>query len=165
MKMILLLLGIVCYVSLIGLQSQNQYRNAPAFNVPSVVSTQYSAYSGVPFPNCVDIIDNKTVVLHEVGSCFGDPFDENLKYYADFGYHVQNETLFAPMNGTTTLVKLNYVSSYRDLLIEWLNKAGVFNSTESTSTPDKVSNNSYTTGGGCGVGYHRSPDGGCEKIG
>ena len=44
---------------------------------------QYSAYSGVPFPNCVETVDDKTVILHWVGSCSDEPYFENMKYYAD----------------------------------------------------------------------------------
>ncbi len=101
--------------------------NSVSSDVPrgSILSTQYSAYSGVPFPNCVDIIDNETVVLHYVGSCAGNlkfsPDSENMKYYADLGYHVKSWTKYAGMNATTTLVKLDYISSYADLLKESIN--------------------------------------------
>jgi hypothetical protein len=86
---------------------------------------QYSAYSGVPFPNCVETVSETTVILHFVGSCSGGPSFEILKYYADFGYHVQSARLIVLGNMEATLVKTGVPATEHDLLSEMIASLGI----------------------------------------
>ena len=49
-----------------------------------------------------------------------DPTDENMKYYADLGYHVQNVTWIASNNGETKLVMTGVPNTYDNMLREFL---------------------------------------------
>lgn len=69
-----------------------------------ILPVQYSAFSGVPYPNCIDDL-GETVILHWTGSCGGQPFFDNLKYFADLGYHVVDSNKIANGEATTTLTK------------------------------------------------------------
>jgi hypothetical protein len=120
------------------------FHNVPAVNVTSEPATtaptsqgesksiqdlndqnRYSAYSGIPFANCVETVNENTVVLHFVGSCSNDPGFENMKYYADFGYHVQNAKLITLGNMEVTLVKTGIPVTYNHLLSEMIDKLGI----------------------------------------
>ena len=65
---------------------------------------QYSAYSGIPYPNCVDDLGD-TVILHWTGSCGGQPFWDNMAYFVDMGYHVSDSNKIANGEATTTMTK------------------------------------------------------------
>jgi hypothetical protein len=71
-----------------------------------ILPIQYSAFTGVPYPNCIDDLGN-TVILHWTGTCGGQPFFENLKYFSDMGYHVVDSNKIANGEATTTLSKGN----------------------------------------------------------
>jgi hypothetical protein len=75
----------------------------------------------------VENVDDKTVILHWVGSCGNEPFFENLKYYSDLGYHVQDASGNVATNGESvvTLVMLGYRSTYDDVLRELIAKQGI----------------------------------------
>jgi hypothetical protein len=120
-----LLAGVVCSISLIGIQYVAAWKNDVTSNL--IVQVQYTAFSGVPFPNCLETVDDKTVILHWIDSCSSEPFFENLKYYSDLGYHVQSTSGNVATNGesVTTLVNLGYRSTYEDVMRELLAKEGI----------------------------------------
>jgi hypothetical protein len=119
----ILLAGIFCSITLIGVQYVAAWKNDGSSNL--IVPVQYTAFSGVPFPNCVETVDDKTVILHWIGSCAKEPFFQNLQYYADLGYHVQDSSRTGNNEGVTSLITLGYRSSYEDVMRELIAKEGI----------------------------------------
>jgi hypothetical protein len=120
-----LLAGIVFAVALIGIHHSAAWNNDISSNL--MVPVQYTAFSGVPFPNCVETVDDKTVILHWIGSCAKEPFFQNLQYYSDLGYNVQSASGNVATNGEslTTLVNLGYRSTFEDVMRELIAKEGI----------------------------------------
>jgi hypothetical protein len=69
-----------------------------------ILPVQYSAFSGVPYPNCIDDL-GETIILHWTGTCGGQPFFDNLKFFSDMGYHVIDSNKIANGQATTTLTR------------------------------------------------------------
>ena len=90
-----------------------------------IKSVQYSAFSGVPFPNCVETLNDTTVILHFIGSCSGEFSYQNLRYYTDLGYQVQDAKLIALGNMEATLVKTGYITTFHENLKTMTEKLGI----------------------------------------
>ena len=82
-----------------------------------ILPMQFSAYTEVPYPNCLENTGNE-VILHSVGSCGQGPTDENMRYYADRNYHVKSVNITGN-DHAVTLVNTTEPNTYDQMFAEF----------------------------------------------